>query len=55
MCGVLHAYMCTVISEEVDGMGTFRTIVIDGCNLCWELNQGPLEEQPALLTDEIPF
>ena len=37
-------------------MGTSRTVLIDGCDLstnrCWELNLGPLEEQPVLLTDE---
>ena len=45
-----------LVSKEVDGMGTSRTVVIDGCDLstnrCWELNLGPLEEQPVLLTDE---
>lgn len=31
------------------------TILIDGCELsyeCWELNSGPQEEQPVLLTAE---
>ena len=32
-------------------------LIIGGCeplNSCWELNSGPLEEQPVLLTSE-PF
>ena len=34
-------------------MGSPETPVTDGCEppcVCWELNPGPLEEQPVLLT-----
>jgi hypothetical protein len=44
----LHAYLC-------ESAGSFGTGVIDSCELpcgCWEVNPGPLEEQPMLLTDE---
>ena len=44
---------CPLKPEE--GVRTSGTGVMDGCRLpcgCWELNSGPLEEQPVLLTTE---
>ena len=38
-----------------EGVGSHRPKVIGICDLpygCWELNPGPLEEQPVLLTAE---
>ena len=42
--------MCACRPEE-----GIRSLIIDGCEPpcgCWELNSGPLEEQPVLLTSE---
>ena len=44
----LHVYLC-------EGFGSSGMGVTDSCELpygCWELNPGPLEEQPVLLTNE---
>ena len=38
-----------------EGVRFLETVVMDSCELscgCWELNLGPLEEQPGLLTSE---
>jgi hypothetical protein len=49
MCiGVFPAYLC-------EGSRAFRAGLTDGSELpwgCWELNPGPQEEQPVLLTPE---
>jgi hypothetical protein len=57
--GVLHAYMCTVfvwylrrwIAWEPLELELQMSVTHPPCG-CWELNLGPLEEQPVLLTDE---
>ena len=46
--GVLPAILCV-------GVRSPGTRVTDGCKMtcgCWELNWGPLKEQPVLLTAE---
>jgi hypothetical protein len=43
------------LCEDVRSPGTG---VVDSCELpcgCWKLNLGPLEEQPMLLTAELPL
>ena len=51
MCmGLLLMYICARRGRQIPGTG-----VTDSCELpcgCWELNPGPLEEQPVLLTAE---
>lgn len=44
----MHACLC-------EGVGSPETVNTDSCELpcgCWELNPGPLEEQPGLLRAE---
>jgi hypothetical protein len=46
------------IQPEEGGSWISWTGVEDGCELscgCWELNQGPLQEQQMLLTTELFF
>ena len=52
---VSHIRACPVPSEASEGHQIPGTGVIDGCETpcgCWELNLGPLQEQPVLLTAE---
>jgi len=66
MCEVysfcLHKCLCTMcvqcLKKLEEGIGSPGTGVIDSCELyCqrWELNLGPLEEQPRLLITEPPL
>ena len=51
------AFRCFAWIYLYEGVGSPGTRVTDSCKLpcgCWELNTGPLEEQPALLNAE-PF
>ena len=44
-------YVCGMVLETLE-------LVIDRCELpcgCWEVNPGPLEEQPVFLTTELSF
>ena len=53
--GVLLACLSAVYMCEREGVRSPGTGVIDSCDLlcgCWELNSGPLEELPMLLTTE---
>jgi hypothetical protein len=50
---LFYVYECMSLSSDTpeEGIGS----VTDGCEppySCWELNSGPLEEQPVLLTAE---
>lgn len=54
ICG---CFVCVYICTPEEGIGSYRTIVIDCCGLpcgCWELNPEPLKEQAVLFTAE-PF
>jgi hypothetical protein len=47
-----------VTTEIRSGVGSLGTEIKVGCVLshgCWELNLGPLEEQPVLLTVNAPL
>ena len=49
---VLCTFFCLYVYFR-EGVESSGTRVIDSCGLpcgCWELNLGPLEEQPVLLT-----
>ena len=53
----LYVCLCTTCMSEAKEASKFirslGTRITDGCELpygCWELNLGPLEEQPVLLT-----
>ena len=53
--GVLHASCVSMMPSE--GVESSETGVTGGCELpckCWELNLGPLLEQPVLLTILVP-
>lgn len=51
---VLHVpHVCLVSKRTEEGSGSPGTRIKDGCEQscdCWELNAGPLEENPVLLT-----
>ena len=57
---VFHVYgfvsvdhVCAVTEKRV--LGSPGTVITDGCQPpcgCWDLNSGPLEDQPVLLTTE---
>lgn len=54
-CMSLHH--CHAVTWRPEGVGTPGAGVICGCELpnvvgCWELNPGPLQGQPVLLTHE---
>lgn len=49
-------HMCAVSVEAKEGIGSIETVISDSCKLpceCCELNLGPLEEPPILLTNEL--
>jgi hypothetical protein len=55
-------YICIMfmkcLQRPGEGIRPAGTVVTGNCELpfgCWELNSGPLEEQPVLLTTEPSF
>lgn len=54
----LHSCLCAVPTGPVEGDGSSRTGVTQGCDQpcgCQEFNLGPVKEQPVLLTIVIPL
>ena len=50
-----HVCLCTALRRPEEGVRSSRAGVTDSCELpsgCWELNLGPLEDQPGFLTTE---
>ena len=56
LCACIFCRVCALCPQKSeDGMGSPGPGVRDSCRLlcgCWELNPGPMEEQPVLLTTE---
>ena len=55
---VCVSHVCLVSEESKQGFGYPRTRVMKGCGTphgCWELNPGPLQELPALLSTVLSF
>ena len=55
---VCAPYVCLLPEYTIEGIKSPRMRVTDSYELpckCWQLNLGPLEEQPVLLTTEPSF
>jgi hypothetical protein len=54
--GVFCLHECMYLQRAEEGIRSPGTGVVYSCELpdgCWELNLGPLEEQPVILTPEL--